>query len=183
VKELDKIKMLVVDVDGVLTNGNILVDGQGRESKSFSIVDGSGIKIWKRAGLKIAFLSGRYSPATSQQVKELSIDFCINGTKDKLKEFNKLTKKSRIPAKYIAYAGDDLPDLPVILNAGFSAASANASDEIKKYADYVTKKKGGQGAVREIIEYILKKTGRWDAVLKKYMAASSGKISAGKSKK
>ncbi len=175
--------MIVTDVDGVLTNGNILVDGKGRESKFFSIVDGSGIKIWKRAGFKIAFLSGRRSPATEQQVKELSIDFCINGTKDKLKGFNEIIKLSKIPAKQIAYVGDDLPDLPVILSAGFSAASSNASDEVKKYADYVTKKKGGQGAMREIIEYILKKTGRWNAVLKKYTAPLSMKIPAGKSKK
>ncbi|MGA2070872.1 MAG: HAD hydrolase family protein [Sedimentisphaerales bacterium] len=167
-KKLDEIKMLALDVDGVLTNGTIFVDSRGRETKSFSIIDGHGIKMWKRAGLKIAFLSGRASAATKYQAGELAVDFCLNGRRDKLKGLKELIKISKTPASQIAYVGDDLPDLPVIRCAGFSAAVANAVDEIKRAADYVTKRKGGQGAVREIIEYILKKTGRWDAIVKKY---------------
>jgi 3-deoxy-D-manno-octulosonate 8-phosphate phosphatase (KDO 8-P phosphatase) len=167
-KKLDTIKMLALDVDGVLTDGTILVDSSGRESKSFSIIDGHGIKMWKRAGLKIAFLSGRPCATTKYQAKELAVDFCLNGRRDKLKGLKELIKMSRIPAGQIAYVGDDLPDLPVIQCAGFSAAVANAVDEIKRAADYVAKRNGGKGAVREIIEYILKKTGRWDALVKKY---------------
>jgi 3-deoxy-D-manno-octulosonate 8-phosphate phosphatase (KDO 8-P phosphatase) len=167
-KKLDAIKMLVLDVDGVLTDGTILVDARGRESKSFSIIDGHGIKLWKRTGMKIAFLSGRKSASTAQQAKELAVDFCLNGRRDKLKGLEELVNISKTPVENIAYVGDDLPDLPVILRVGFSAAVANAVDEIKKAADYIAKRKGGQGAVREIIEFILKKTGRWNALVKRY---------------
>ena len=167
-KKLDAIKMLALDVDGVLTDGTILVDSRGRETKSFSIIDGHGIKMWKRAGLKIAFLSGRASAATKHQARELAVDFCLNGRRDKLKGFKELIKMSKTPARQIAYVSDDLPDLPVIQCAGFSAAVANAVDEIKRAVDYVTKREGGDGAVREIIEHILKKTDRWDNLVKKY---------------
>jgi len=172
-KKLDAIKMLVLDVDGVLTDGTVLVDSRGGESKSFSIIDGHGIKMWKRAGLKIAFLSGRASATTKYQAKELAVDFCLNGRRDKLKGLEELVKMSKIPAAQIAYVGDDLPDLPVISCVGFAAAVANAVDEIKRAADYVTKRKGGEGAVREIIEYILKKTGRWNELVKRYESAGT----------
>ena len=175
--------MLALDVDGVLTDGTILVDSRGRESKSFSIIDGHGIKMWKRAGLKIAFLSGRACATTKQQAKELAVDFCLNGRRDKLKGLKELIKMSKTPAGQIAYVGDDLPDLPVIQCAGFSAAVANAVDEIKRAADYVTKRKGGEGAVREVIEYILKKTGRWNGLVKRYMTDSPRQRGIGRQKK
>src|SRR5512140_3721802 len=124
--------MLALDVDGVLTDGTILVDSRGRESKSFSIIDGHGIKMWKWAGLKIAFLSGRKSAPTARQAKELSVDFCLNGRRDKLKGLEELIRMSGIPVDQIAYVGDDLPDLPVIRQVGFSAAVANAVDEVKR---------------------------------------------------
>jgi 3-deoxy-D-manno-octulosonate 8-phosphate phosphatase (KDO 8-P phosphatase) len=180
--KLDAIKMLVLDVDGVLTDGKILVDSRGRESKSFSIIDGHGIKMWKRTGLRIAFLSGRPSATTKHQAKELAVDFCLNGRRDKLKGLNELVRISKISPGQIAYVGDDLPDLPVIKCAGFSAAVANAVDEIKQAADYVTKRNGGEGAVREIIEYILKKTGRWDAMARKYIVDLSQKRRTGRQK-
>ncbi|MBE3040103.1 MAG: HAD hydrolase family protein [Chloroflexi bacterium] len=162
--------MLVLDVDGVLTDGTIVVDSQGRESKSFSIIDGHGIKMWKRAGLAVAFLSGRESAPTKQQAKELAVDFCLEGCIDKYACMLELMQTSGVSAGQIAYVGDDLPDLPVIRCVGFAAAVANAVDEVKRAADYVTKRKGGEGAVREVIEYILKKTGRWNGLVKRYMA-------------
>ncbi len=168
-KKLDGIKMLVLDVDGVLTDGTIVVDAQGMESKFFSVLDGHGIKMWKRAGLSVAFLSGRASAPTKQQAKELAVDFCLEDCKDKLACLRELMRLSGISAEQIAYVGDDLPDLPVIRNVGFSAAVANAVDEVKKQADYVTTRKGGQGAVREVIEYILKNTGTWDGLMKRYL--------------
>jgi 3-deoxy-D-manno-octulosonate 8-phosphate phosphatase (KDO 8-P phosphatase) len=175
--------MLALDVDGVLTDGTIVVDSQGRESKFFSVLDGHGIKMWKRAGLAVAFLSGRESAPTKQQAKELAVDFCLEGCIDKYACLLELMQTSGASAGQIAYVGDDLPDLPVIQCAGFSAAVANAVDEVKQAADYVTKRKGGEGAVREVIEYILKKTGRWDALVKKYMVDSSPKRDAGRQKK
>ena len=167
--DLRNIKMLVLDVDGVLTDGTIVVDETGRETKFFNVLDGHGIRMWRRAGMKTAFLSGRKSGPTKQQASELSIEYCLENCKDKLACFEKLLEKSGLSAGQIAYAGDDLPDLPVMKRAGFAAAVPDAADEIKKAAHYITKKKGGSGAVREIIEYILKKTGKWDIQLQRYL--------------
>jgi 3-deoxy-D-manno-octulosonate 8-phosphate phosphatase (KDO 8-P phosphatase) len=162
--------MLVLDVDGVLTDGTIVVNERGQESKFFSALDGQGIKMWKRAGRQAAFLSGRKSGSTKQQCDELDIDYCLEGYKDKMAGLNKIVQKSGLTLEQMAYVGDDLPDLPVIRRVGFGIAVANAVDEVKQSADYVTKRKGGEGAVREIIEYILKKTGKWKGLMKKYLA-------------
>lgn len=173
--KLKAIRMLVLDVDGVLTDGRIVVDERGRESKFFNVLDGHGIKMCKRAGLMVAFLSGRASAPTKQQAKELKVDFCLEGRRDKLKGLRELMRMSGVSLEQIAYVGDDLPDLPVIRCAGFGAAVANAVDEVKDAADYITKRKGGQGAVREVIEYILRKTGRWDGLMKKYVEGPAGR--------
>jgi 3-deoxy-D-manno-octulosonate 8-phosphate phosphatase (KDO 8-P phosphatase) len=168
--KLDAIKMLVLDVDGVLTDGTIVVDEKGGESKFFSVLDGHGIKMWKRAGLLTAFLSGRKSGPTKQQADELAVDYCLEGCLDKAASIRELERMSGVAAGEMAYVGDDLPDLPAIHCAGFGAAVANAVEEIRRAADYVTTRKGGEGAVREVIEYILKKTGRWDGLIQKYLA-------------
>jgi 3-deoxy-D-manno-octulosonate 8-phosphate phosphatase (KDO 8-P phosphatase) len=169
-KQTDRnaIKMLVLDVDGVLTDGTIVVDAKGGESKFFNAQDGHGLKMWKRTGLKTAFLSGRKSPPTKQHAKEYEIDFCLEGKRDKLAGLKELEKMSGLAPEEMAYVGDDLPDLPPMRCAGFSAAVVNAVDEVKADADYVTKNGGGSGAVREVIEYILKKTGKWDEIMKRY---------------
>ena len=168
--KLDAIKMLVLDVDGVLTDGTIVVDADGRESKFFSVHDLHGIKMFRRAGLKVAFLSGRASAPTRQYARELEVDFCMEDCKDKPASLKQLMRTSGVSLEQIAYVGDDLVDLPVIRCAGFGAAAANAVDEVKEAADYVTARKGGQGAVREVIEYILKKTGKWEQLTKRYLA-------------
>jgi len=167
--DLSEIKMLVLDVDGVLTDGRVVVDEQGGESKFFSALDGHGIRMWRRAGLKVAFLSGRKSGPTKQQAKELGVDFCLEDCHDKLESFQQLLGLCGLSAEQIAYVGDDLPDLPVIRSAGFGVAVAGAADEVKQAADYVTAREGGRGAVREVIEYILKKTGKWEQLLERYM--------------
>jgi 3-deoxy-D-manno-octulosonate 8-phosphate phosphatase (KDO 8-P phosphatase) len=124
--------------------------------------------MWKRTGLKVALLSGRKSPPTQQHAKEYEIDFCLEGRRDKLAGIKELEKMSGLPAEQMAYVGDDLPDLPAMRCAGFKVAVANAVDEIKAVADYITKNGGGKGAAREAIEYLLKKNGRWNELLKKY---------------
>ncbi|MFH1371914.1 MAG: HAD-IIIA family hydrolase [Planctomycetota bacterium] len=169
---LDAIKMLVLDVDGVLTDGTIVVDERGGESKFFSVLDGHGIKMWKRAGLLVAFLSGRKSGPTKRQADKLAVDYCLEGCLDKGVSINELVRLSGVAAGEMAYVGDDLPDLPAIRCAGFGAAVANAVEEIKHAADYVTSRRGGDGAVREVIEFILKKTGRWETLTQKYQADS-----------
>ena len=167
--KLDAIRMLVLDVDGVLTDGTIVVDEKGGESKFFSVFDGHGIKMWKRAGLLTAFLSGRKSGPTRQQANELAVDYCLEDCTDKAASINELVRLSGVAVEQMAYVGDDLPDLPVIRRAGFSAAVASAVEEIKCAADYVTTRRGGEGAVREVIEYILKKTGRWEGLVQRYL--------------
>jgi 3-deoxy-D-manno-octulosonate 8-phosphate phosphatase (KDO 8-P phosphatase) len=170
--KLDAIRMLVLDVDGVLTDGTIVVDERGGESKFFSVLDGHGIKMWKRAGLLTAFLSGRKSGPTRQQAKELAVDYCLEGCLDKAASITELERMSGVATSEMAYVGDDLPDLPAIRCAGFGVAVANAVEEIKRAADYVTTRRGGEGAVREVIEYILKKTGRWEGLMERYLAGS-----------
>lgn len=166
---LSDISLLILDVDGVLTDGTIVINGDGSESKEFNAYDGHGIRMWHRAGLKVAFLSGRFSEPTSVRAKQLDIDHCIQDCHDKLPSIKDLANKLRITPANIAYIGDDLPDLPVLENVGFGVAVNNAVDELKEAADYVTKKRGGSGAVREVIEYILKKTGRWAELMERYM--------------
>ena len=165
---LADIQMLVTDVDGVLTDAKIVINADGSESKLFSVVDGHGIKLWKRAGLKIAFLSGRDSKATKHRAEQLGVDHCLMGHQKKLPALQQLLTKVSLSPEQIAYIGDDLLDLPPMKCAGFSAAVANAVDEVKQGADYVTTAVGGSGAVREVIEYILKNTGKWQKLMERY---------------
>lgn len=166
---LADIQLLVLDVDGVLTDGTLIINGDGSESKSFNSLDGHGIRMWQRAGLKVAFLSGRASEPTRYRAEQLQIDYCLQDCHDKLPAMEKLLKQLGLSEEAIAYIGDDLPDLPVIKYAGFGVAVANAVDEVKQYADYVTTHQGGSGAVREVVEYILKNTGKWQELMKRYL--------------
>ncbi len=163
------IKMLVLDVDGVLTDGGLVINADGGETKVFNTLDGHGIRMWRRAGLKVAFLSGRHSDPTSHRAKQLEIDYCLQDCHYKLPKLNELLEKAKLSAHNVAYVGDDLPDLPAMRVAGFAVAVANAVDEVKDAADYVTTRLGGSGAVREVVEYILKNTGRWQELMKRYL--------------
>ena len=166
---LSEIQLLVLDVDGVLTDGTLVVNADGSESKNFNALDGHGIKLWKRAGLKVAFLSGRTSEPTEHRARRLQVDYCLQDCYDKLPAIEKLLKQANLSPRAVAYIGDDLPDLPPMLYAGFAVAVANAVEEVKQHADYVTTRPGGSGAVREVIEYILKSTGKWDKLMERYL--------------
>jgi len=159
--DLADIQLLTLDVDGVLTDGTVMINGDGSEGKFFNLLDGHGIRMWQRAGLKVAFLSGRFSEATKRRAEQLDIDYCVQDCFEKLPSLKKLLGEMSVSAERTAYIGDDLLDLPVIRYVGFGAAVANAVDEVKDIADYVTTRRGGDGAVREVIEYILKKSGKW----------------------
>lgn len=163
------IKLLVLDVDGVLTDGQLVFNGDGSESKVFNVQDGHGIKLMKRAGLKVAFLSGRESQPTTHRARHLGVDFCFQDCKDKLPVLEKLAKDLNLSRGEIAYMGDDLPDLPPMRYAGLSISVPNAVFEVRQAADYVTTLKGGCGAVREAIEYILKGSGKWAALMERYL--------------
>jgi 3-deoxy-D-manno-octulosonate 8-phosphate phosphatase (KDO 8-P phosphatase) len=166
---LNEIKLLVLDVDGVLTEGQLIYNGDGSESKIFNVHDGHGIKLWLRAGLKVAFLSGRQSEPTRHRAAHLGVDFCFQNCIDKLPVLEKLAKDLNLSRSEIAYMGDDLPDLPPMRYAGLSMTVPNAVFEVRQAAHYVTTLKGGCGAVREAIEYILKGSGRWAVLMKRYL--------------
>ena len=158
-----------MDVDGVLTDGTITIGSDGTEFKTFNLLDGHGIKMWRRAGLKTALISGRESAVTKQRAKEMEIDFVYQPCQKKLDCFEKLLADSKLEPKNIAYIGDDVLDIPLVKRAGFGIAVANAVDELKSCAHYITSRNGGNGAVREVVEYILKNTGQWSALMERYL--------------
>src|SRR3989339_1535507 len=164
-----EIKLLVLDVDGVLTDGSIIVNSDGTESKTFNTHDGHAIRLWQRAGFKVAFLSGRDSVPTKVRAEQLGIEYVFQDCHEKLPVLEKLIEELGLSPGQVAYIGDDLMDIPPIRYAGFGAAVANATEEARSYADYVTKASGGRGAVREVIEYILKQNGKWTELLKRYI--------------
>jgi 3-deoxy-D-manno-octulosonate 8-phosphate phosphatase (KDO 8-P phosphatase) len=166
---LSKIKMLITDVDGVLTDGTIIISADGTESKKFNLLDGHGIKMWHRAGLATAFISGRDTSATSIRARQLNVDYVFQGCKKKLPAFEELLEKAGLSENQVAYIGDDLMDLPLVKRAALGVAVADSTGELKDAADYVTIAQGGAGAVREVIEYILKDTGKWQELIQRYM--------------
>jgi 3-deoxy-D-manno-octulosonate 8-phosphate phosphatase (KDO 8-P phosphatase) len=170
-KDVDfaKIKMLALDVDGVLTDGALIINADGSESKFFNSLDGHGIRMWQRAGLKVALISGRASVPTELRAEQLQIEYVFQDCHYKLPVVEQLAGQLGLSPANMAFIGDDLTDMPVIRYVGFGVAVANAVDEVKQCADYVTTRPGGSGAVREVIEYILKNSGRWQELIKRYL--------------
>ncbi len=167
-KIIDKarqIKMLVMDVDGVLTDGRIVIGSNNEEFKFFNVLDGEGMVLARSAGLKTALISGRFSRATEKRAQELCIDDVYQGVSKKEEPYKELLKKYGLNDMEVAYIGDDILDLSIMRRAGFAASVPNACKEVKKKATYVTHLSGGQGAVREIIELILKSQGKWKKIL------------------
>jgi 3-deoxy-D-manno-octulosonate 8-phosphate phosphatase (KDO 8-P phosphatase) len=168
--DLKAIELLVLDVDGVLTDGGLIVHSDGSESKRFHTLDGHGIRLWQRAGGKVALISGRISEPVNRRAKELEIAYVLQDCHSKLPALEGLLRDAGLKPENVAYVGDDLMDLPPMRRVGFAAAVANAVEEVKVHADYVTTRTGGQGAVREVIEYLLKNSGRWDGLMGRYLA-------------
>ena len=163
-----KVKLVIFDVDGVLTDGRITIGHDGREIKTFHVHDGAGIKYLLRAGLRVALLSGRSSAATEHRARELGIEEVRQGAKQKLPAFEELLRKHRLKREEVCYVGDDLPDLPVMREAGFAVAVAGAREEVLEAADYVTGLPGGEGAARELAELILRAQDKWGAIMSRY---------------
>jgi len=164
-----EIKLLALDVDGVLTDGSLIINADGSESKFFNSLDGHGIRMWQRAGLKVALISGRASVPTELRAEQLQIEYVFQDCHYKLPVVEQLLDKLGLSPENMVFVGDDLTDMPVIRYVGFGVAVANAVDEVKQSADYVTTRPGGSGAVREVIEYILKNSGRWQELMKRYL--------------
>lgn len=159
-----KIKMIISDIDGVWTDGSIYRGTDNMEFKKFSVFDGVGVAYARAAELKIAIISARYSPATEFRAKELKIDDCYNGGLNKLHAYNDLKKKYSLSDDQIAYLGDDMVDLPVMELVGLPIAVANATPDIMQVAKHTTEVKGGEGAFREAVEWIIKKQNRAEEV-------------------
>ncbi|MCE5212826.1 MAG: HAD-IIIA family hydrolase [Deltaproteobacteria bacterium] len=167
-EKLKKVKLLILDVDGVMTDGRIIMDDEGREIKNFHVRDGHGIKVLQRYGIEVALLTGRLSQVVKQRAKDLDIKEVYQKVYNKREVFEKILKKHKLSAEETAYMGDDIIDIPVLKSVGFSAAVADAVEVVKKSVDYVAKNKGGQGAVREICEMILQAQGKWPEIAAKY---------------
>jgi 3-deoxy-D-manno-octulosonate 8-phosphate phosphatase (KDO 8-P phosphatase) len=166
--DLSKIKLLLLDVDGVMTDGRIIYGNDGSEAKAFDVKDGHGLKLLQRAGIRVGIITGRQSEIVSRRAAELGIELVYQGAKDKSLPFNEIMQKLNLSPGEIAYVGDDIVDLPVMRKVGFAATVADAADDVKPFADMVTKRPGGRGAVREICDFLLKESGRWPAVTHHY---------------
>jgi 3-deoxy-D-manno-octulosonate 8-phosphate phosphatase (KDO 8-P phosphatase) len=155
------IELLVMDVDGVLTDGRLIYSDAGEELKAFHVRDGVGIKMWLKLGKRAAFLTSRQSPIVSRRGAELGVTAIVQGADDKLPALERLLQQQGLTLEQTAYVGDDLPDVPVLLRCGLAATVADAIAEAKDAAHVVTQAPGGRGAARELIELILRHQGRW----------------------
>jgi len=162
------IELLVVDVDGVLTDGLIILDDHGVETKHFHVRDGSGIHLWRKAGKRAAILSGRAAAAVNHRAAELGITPVIQGASEKSRPFQALLGQLGLDPRQACYMGDDLPDLPVLRAAGLAACPADAVAEVRQASHFITQAPGGRGAVRELVEAILKHQGAWEPLLAGY---------------
>jgi len=159
-EKLAKIKMIVMDVDGVMTDGKLYFTSSGEEMKAFDIQDGMGITLARKAGLKTGIITGRISGMVSRRAAELKYDIVLQGDDDKLSQYEKIKVQFDFTDEEICYIGDDIPDIPVLKKVGFSVAVANARDELKQFCDYITERDGGHSAVREVIDKILLSQGK-----------------------
>lgn len=162
---LDALTLLVLDVDGVLTDGTVVLGAGDEELKAFHTRDGAGIGMWRAAGFATTFLTGRGGAAVRRRAGELSIPRIWERASDKNAAFDEILEHFGVSAEAVAVMGDDIPDLRILERAGFSAAPADASPDVKRLVDLVVPSQGGRGAVRDLIEHILRATGRWDALL------------------
>jgi 3-deoxy-D-manno-octulosonate 8-phosphate phosphatase (KDO 8-P phosphatase) len=154
------VKLLILDVDGVLTDNGLYLDDKGIESKRFNVVDGMGIWLAHKAGIKVALISGRPSRATKIRATQLKIKHVSLAQTDKIKAYQKLKRSLRVKDDQVAYMGDDLLDVPVLRRVGLPICVKNANPRVKRFAKMVTKTKGGDGAVREVVEMLLKARGK-----------------------
>ncbi len=169
IKRIKPVRLVLFDVDGVMTDGGIHYTDEGVEIKSFNVKDGHGIKLLMAAGIEAGIITARRSKAVDVRARDLGITIVAQGRKDKLEAFEEIIREKAIKPIEAAFVGDDVVDLPVLRRVGFSAAVSDAVEEVKDAVDYVTKHKGGCGAVREVVELILKAQDKWDAVMERYL--------------
>jgi 3-deoxy-D-manno-octulosonate 8-phosphate phosphatase (KDO 8-P phosphatase) len=163
-KKAEKIRLVLLDVDGVLTDGVIMIDDRGVETKRFYVRDGQGITLLKQCGIEVGFITGRTSNAVSLRAKELGVRIVYQGIKDKARAYEEIKQKTRLLDEQIAYVGDDAADLPVLRRSGLAVAVKDCWPELRNEVDYVTEREGGKGAVREVMELLLRANGRWQRI-------------------
>lgn len=166
--KMKKIKMVILDVDGVLTDGNIVYTSRGEEIKAFDVQDGTGIKFARDLGLVVVFLTGRESQIVADRAKELTVEEVHQKIRDKKKVYAQLLKKYHLKDEEVCCIGDDILDLGILRSAGVAVAVRNAVEEVKQAAHFVTERPGGQGAVREVLVQILRAQGKWESLVRKY---------------
>ena len=164
-----KLKVLILDVDGVLTDGRLFFDSEGNEYKSFHARDGHGIKLLRQTGVEVAVISGRKSSSVALRMKSLGIELVYQGRENKITAFNEIIEKLGIIPEQAAHIGDDLLDLPIMIRGGLASAVNDANFAVKQRADWCTVLPGGQGAVREVCDFIMQAQGRFDEVLDAYL--------------
>jgi 3-deoxy-D-manno-octulosonate 8-phosphate phosphatase (KDO 8-P phosphatase) len=160
-----RVRLLLFDVDGVLTDGKILLHADGTESKRFDIRDGTAVVLAERAGLRTGLLSARQSGATAERAAQLRIPIVRQGAADKLAALGEILRAEGLTGAEVAYMGDDLLDLPVLASVGLPAAPADAVPEVRQRVAWISQRRGGDGAVRELVELVLKAQGRWDSLV------------------
>lgn len=167
--KISPLKALIMDVDGVLTDGRVIIDSNGVESKQFDVRDGHGLKMLQRSGLTLAFLTGRRSPVVSHRAAELGIAIVFQRCHDKLAAYNQIKQRLKLEDYEIAYVGDDVIDIPVLQRVGFAATVADAEAELHDHVDWQSTRPGGRGAVREMCRLIMQAQGTWDKAMARYL--------------
>lgn len=167
-RRAEKIDVLVLDVDGVLTDGRIIMDDRGREFKHFNVRDGHGIKMLLRTGIDVVFLTGRTSRVVAHRAQDLGVKDVYQGARDKVLVFESMILKRNVQAERVAYMGDDVVDIPLFRRVGLSIAVADACEEAREAAHHVTEQGGGRGAVREACEMLLRAQGKWKEIAARY---------------
>lgn len=167
-ERLKKIKLLLLDVDGVMTDGRIIFDSNGVESKFFNVKDGHGIKMLQRSGVDVGIISGRQSMVVTNRAKELGIEIVYQKAIDKLTPFRAILEDTGLVEEQVAFVGDDVIDIPVLKRVGFAAAPPDAVSEVIPHVQFVTENKGGWGAVREVCDLIMKAQNNWEDVTARY---------------
>jgi 3-deoxy-D-manno-octulosonate 8-phosphate phosphatase (KDO 8-P phosphatase) len=164
-----RIKLLLMDCDGVLTDGRLWLLENGEEQKAFHVQDGMGLALWHNAGMRSGIISGRRASVVERRANDLKVSFVVQGAEHKIAAFEQTLVAAGVSESEVAYIGDDLNDIPLLLRVELAVAVANACEEARSVAHLVTAREGGRGAIREVIEIILKSQGRWAGATEKYL--------------
>jgi 3-deoxy-D-manno-octulosonate 8-phosphate phosphatase (KDO 8-P phosphatase) len=171
-----QIKLLILDVDGVLTNGGLLFDDNGRESKVFHAHDGYGIRLAQKGGIEVALLTGRSSQVVAHRAEDLGIQLVIQGSSDKLAAYEEILRRRQLADREVAYVGDDLVDIPVLRRVGLAVAVADATTPVQACCHMITAIGGGRGAVRAVCDFLLQAQGKWEEVTAPYLGEASARV-------